>query len=208
VPPEIQIYANCMDKVRQRVGVIIWAVQTVRTLGAEHFMWTELIFIQFRKILELIAFSSLTANKDKYATAYANYGSHWKAVKMLECIEKLNPDFYPVPVLPPADRPDGTKSLTFVQEGFLTREEFEQLYDICGDILHMRNPFSDKDPVLQIGHGVEVWVQKIQRLLATHLIHLVDESKKWVVVIPPAGPVKVFEAVATEQALGTTTEAV
>jgi len=50
VPPEIQIYANCMEKVRQRVGVIIWAIQTVRTLGVEHFMWTELIFVQFRKI--------------------------------------------------------------------------------------------------------------------------------------------------------------
>ena len=55
VPPEIQIYANCMEKVRQRVGVIIWAIQTVRTLGVEHFMWTELIFVQFRKILELNA---------------------------------------------------------------------------------------------------------------------------------------------------------
>jgi len=39
----------------------------------------ELIFVQFRKILELIAFSTLTANREKYSIAHANFSLHWKA---------------------------------------------------------------------------------------------------------------------------------
>src|ERR1035437_3686805 len=76
----------------------------------------ELIFVQFRKVLELIAFSSLTANKDKYSVAYANFGVHWKAKSMLQAVGKLNPNFYPVPLGPPELLPNRTKLFTPLAE--------------------------------------------------------------------------------------------
>jgi len=68
--------------------------------------------------------------------------------------------------------------------------EFEQLYDVCGEILHMRNPFSTKDPTTNIGYSVDEWVARIERLLAWHSVQLLD-GQRWVCHIPAEGPVHV-----------------
>jgi hypothetical protein len=196
IPPEMQIYVNCMEKVKQRIGVVNWAVASVHVFQQDHFIFAELIFVQFRKILELIAYSSLSANKEKYAEANAKFAEHWKAVRMLDALEKINPHFYPVPV--EVTQKAGTKLLTPITDGFLTKEEFARLYDASSDILHMRNPFSAKDPTFQIGYSVQDWVARIQRLLRLHFINLVDQDEKWVVEIPADGPPKVFRGVANQ----------
>src|ERR1700731_738919 len=61
----------------------------------------ELVFLQLRKILELLAFASLTANREKYAAAHKKFATFWRAKDMLQDLEKVNPDFYPRPVQPP-----------------------------------------------------------------------------------------------------------
>ena len=149
----------------------------------------ELVFLQVRKCLELIAFASLIANKDKYSAAFANFASHWKAKQMLECIEKLNPDFYPVPVEPPKVLDNGVKRLDLVPDGFLKRAEFVTLYDKSSEILHSRNPFTVKDPVVKLGYSTKEWVTRINCLLKLHVTHLVDGSV-WVIEIPTDGPVR------------------
>ena len=70
------------------------------TTGDETFN-IELVFVQLRKTLELIAFASLTTNKQKYSAAYANFATHWRVKDTLKALEKINPDFYPVPLKPP-----------------------------------------------------------------------------------------------------------
>ena len=42
----------------------------------------ELMLLQLRMSLELIAFSSLTANKHKYAAVHAGFETHWRAAKI------------------------------------------------------------------------------------------------------------------------------
>jgi hypothetical protein len=59
-------------------------------------------------------------------------------------VEKLNPDFYPAPMLRTVELRDGLKNLTPMTDGFMTRVEFVRLYDVCGELLHARNPFSTK----------------------------------------------------------------
>jgi len=95
------VYANCMEKVRQRVSTIHWLVATARSFRTEHFLITESVFVQFRKTLELIAFASLSAHRKQYSEAYANFQLHWRAKDMLKAVKALNPDFYPIPLLPP-----------------------------------------------------------------------------------------------------------
>jgi len=146
-------YCNCMSQIRQRTGMVQSVLARTITTGQEVFD-IELIFVQFRKILELIAFSTLTANRDKYSLAHANFAVHWKAKSMLEAVGKLNPNFYPVPLFgPPTLLPNGVKQFTPLAEGFLTQDEFEFLYDKSSEILHERNPFATKDPVIQIGYS-------------------------------------------------------
>jgi len=63
---DTNIYIRCMTKVKQRIGVVRWLV-TEGPLGSDKSMLTtELVFVQFRKILELIAYSTPCANKAMY----------------------------------------------------------------------------------------------------------------------------------------------
>ena len=95
---DVQIYCDCMARIRHRVNV----VQTIMSGGIQigHADQTaKLIFVQFRKTLEEIAFASLSANKEKYAEVHANFskpggpdyaGSHGH--------RQSNPVALPVPV--------------------------------------------------------------------------------------------------------------
>jgi hypothetical protein len=59
---------------------------------------------------------------------------------MLADIEKINPNFYPVP-LEAGTSGHEAALVSRRADSYLTRKDFERLYDVCGDVLHMRNPF-------------------------------------------------------------------
>lgn len=166
---------------------------TTRFFEKEHFLGNELIFVQFRKALELIAFATLTANREKYSATYENFRSHWKAKLMLEAVEKINPDFFPLALGPPTRV--GDKHVQFMNppDDALTKEDFARLYDTCSELLHSRNPFSTKDQVTDIGYSVDEWVARFQRLLSWHSVQLLDGTR-WMVQIPASGAVRVFPA--------------
>jgi hypothetical protein len=189
-----------MEEIKHRVNL----VQTIQvgsiTTGHSAFD-IELVFIQFRKCLELIAFASLIANKALYSAAYEEFASHWHAKRMLEALEKINPDFFPVPVQPAVQMRNGVKHLTIRVDGFLTKDEFVSLYGKCGKILHARNPFTDEDPIIQIGYSVKEWVSRIQALLGFHYVHLVG-GDKWIVRIPQEGKVEASSASPVDQEPG------
>jgi len=88
---------------------------------------TELAFIQFRKILELIAYSTLTG-------------------------------------------------------------------DAAGQVLHMRNPFSTRDPLETIQYTELEYANRIQNLLSRHVTRMVDGKTAWIVNVPGSGPVKMLPA--------------
>lgn len=93
---EPDIYRKCMEKARDRIAAVRW-LYDAKPLGGHSMLVEELVFVQLRKILELIAFSSLTANKEKYAAAHEKFATHWKAKAMLDSIEELNPHSIPFP---------------------------------------------------------------------------------------------------------------
>ncbi len=190
MPTEIEIYCNHMAQVRQRIGVVQAVTAGLITTGTEVFD-TELVFLQFRKTLELIAFGSLCANKAAYSAVHKNFGSHWKAKAMLDELEKVNPDFYPVPVDAPQEVAPGVMHFPPPADGFMSKNEFASLYDSCSEVLHTRNPFTGKDSTIETGYTVQEWVARIQRLLGWHLMHLAG-GYKWVVHIPSEGNVRAW----------------
>jgi hypothetical protein len=194
---DTNVYRTCMKRLKQRLDVVQW-LHDSDPLGKDKSMLTsELACVQFRKILELIAFSSLTANKDIYAAAHANYQKHWKAKSMLGSVEKLNPAFYPKPLDPPVRNADGVLHFASPSDGYLTRDEFEHLYDATSEMLHMRNPFSPENVRTNIKYSNDVWVARIKRLLAWHAIRLVDSRVVWVAEIRPDGTVNMIQGAAT-----------
>src|ERR1035438_3605047 len=139
MPTDIEIYCNCIDRVRYHVSIsdTVFAGQIdtgQRDLNA------ELIFLHFRKALEEIAFASLSANREKYSAARAGFATEWNARRMLGFIEKVNPNYYPIPLKEPQEIAPGEKHFARVESGYLTKEDFETLYDGCAEVLHCRNP--------------------------------------------------------------------
>jgi hypothetical protein len=193
MPSDVQIYCNCMAEVRNRIGVVQAVLEGRATTGADAFN-VELIFLQLRKALELIALGSISANKTVYSAAHKNFAKHWKAKVMLDEVEKVNPDFYPAPLDPPQEiAPGVNQCFEPPAGGFLTKDEFASLYDLCSEVVHTRNPYAAIDPAIQIGYSVQEWVTRIQRLLSWHVMHLVD-GDKWVVNIPDGGSVHAWPA--------------
>jgi len=195
---DTRLYINCMEEVRDRVNLVKSVGEHRITTGLQPFD-VELVFLQLRKILELIAFASLTANKEKYSAAHEKFATHWKAKLMLQELAKINPDFYPMPIRQPLLQANGVKHCPAVIDGFLTKDDFEFLYDKTSDMIHVRNPFTTQDPILKIGYSTKEWVSRIQVLLALHIVHLVD-GKKWIIEIPDQGPIHLWAAEPTTAA--------
>lgn len=180
------VYVKCLDKVRNRIAAIKWLVATTRHFKSDSYLLAEGVFLQFRKILELIAYSSLSAHRERYAESYKNFENHWRAKAMLDSVEKLNPDFYPIALLAPIQTGENSWNFPGYQETALTRADFEKLYDACGEILHMRNPFSTKNHVTDIGYSVDEWVLRLEKLLNWHSVLLLDGGR-WLCHMPPDG---------------------
>ena len=154
----------------------------------------ELIFVQFRKTLEEIAFASLSANKEKYAEVHANFSKHWRAKDMLAIMDKVNPDFYPVPRPAPVETAPRLKHFGEpLADGFVTRDDFILLYNASSEGLHTRNPYKEGNSTINIKYTVQEWVTRFQRLLSWHSVALLNGSV-WIVNIPGEGNVHVYPA--------------
>ncbi|WP_130901437.1 hypothetical protein [Pseudomonas sp. Sample_23] len=91
--------------------------------------------------------------------------------------------FYPEPInqIPVTGEKYKTE-LKPITEGFLSRSEFEILYDRCGGVLHSENPYGDTykyDELWAEGLG---WAIKIRNLLNCHKIHLVDDAERFYLI--------------------------
>ena len=197
---DTQLYINVMEEARDRLN-FVKSLPARNASTGHQVIDQELVFLQLRMILELLAFASLTANREKYAAEHKKFATFWRAKDMLQDLEKINPDFYPMPIQRPQLQATGIKHCAAV-DGFLTKDDFVSLYDLTGDFLHVRNPFSTQDPVIRMRYNVRQWLERIQALLALHVMHLVD-GKLWIVEVPEQGPVKMALAEPrAEQAAG------
>lgn len=176
-------YCNYLHDIKTRLAAIqqiAGGKATINPLGREDFD-IEFVAIQLRKSLEGIAFSSLIANKEVYSVQHKNFAKHWNPKLLFKDLERLNPDFYPKP-LGVISEPDerGVKNIDYLEEGFLTKENFVFLYDKCGKALHTLNPYSDSN-VIDLKLSVHEWVDKIIKLLFMHQVKLIDDSETFVV---------------------------
>ena len=200
MPRDIQIYCDNMAQIRDRINVVQTIISSGIHIGvpgqpALKDQTAELIFIQFRKVLEGIAFASLSANKEKYSEVHANFAKHWRAKDMLAVLDAENPDFYPVPMTPPVQTLAGNYDFGEpLADEFFTREDFVFLYKCSSEALHTRNPYREGDPTINIRYTVQEWVARLQRLLGRHRTHLLN-GEVWIVEIPEEGMVRTVAAV-------------
>ena len=194
----IALYCSLMEDVKARLGLIHRFTAGEVRIGSNQFTY-ECVSAQIRKILELIAFSSLCANKEKYSQVHANFTKHWRAKALLEDLARIHSNFYPVPMKKPITKPDGTKHFERINEGYLTRKDFVFLYDRCSEVVHTRNPFSVKKPKINFDYSVDEWVSRIKTLLQLHLVQLTDISTVWIVSMHEPSDGKVHAYIANAQ---------
>ncbi len=190
---DIQIYCDCMARIRNRMNVVDRIMSGGISVGHQDQM-AELIFVQFRKSLEEVAFATLSANREKYSAVRANFSRHWRAKDMLAVMDGVNPNFYPVPLPPPDETSPGQKHFGEpLTDGFHTKEDFILLYNSSSEALHVRNPYREGDATINIKYTVQEWIARFQRLLLWHNTELLN-GDRWVVHMPAEGLVRGWSA--------------
>lgn len=93
-------YSNSLNEIRLRVALLESICRGTLTTGNENFNY-EIAAVNVRKILEHIAFGSLTANSVAYGAVYSGIEKVWRAKDLLNKLEIIHADFYPQPLEPP-----------------------------------------------------------------------------------------------------------
>jgi hypothetical protein len=165
-----------MTEVKKRTNAITDILRKVKTTT---FQATNIEFmcLQLRKILELISLGSLVANKKEFDEQQIKYQRFWHAERIISDIERLNPDFYPRPIIEvPSKKPFIKNDLVDMKDGFLTKEDFIKVYEKCGKIMHADNPFGSKTEFDYYEKQINEWNRKVIKLLNCHMIRLKNDD--------------------------------
>lgn len=77
---------------------------------------------------------SLVANREAYAEQNEKYAKHYHAERIMRDLERINPDFYPVPLIR-IEKENDYDELEQVENGYLMKDELIQIYEICGGMM-------------------------------------------------------------------------
>jgi hypothetical protein len=140
------LYRNTMIEVKRRFHAIdrVLGAKKPRTLNSEfdnEFMW-----LQLRKIIELVTFGGIMADESRYAALQAllkhqDYRLDSKVNKILPKLAEITPHYLPTPIGDPITSADGT---IHFQEGAAeqTLQRFLDIFNTAGVYLHVPNPLA------------------------------------------------------------------
>ena len=174
----LNLYLRNMQIIKYRLNVIK-AVKTNRLPdNFSFFNNVEFCVLQIRKILELIAYSSLVSDADIYEQRLGSIEKMWNANLILKDIERIHANYYPRPI--EVDPNDNTETKWIDKsKAYLSREEFEKVYNKCGKLLHEYSPFEQNSTIENeynmVWNSIDEWVEHIEELLSTHIIWLYNE---------------------------------
>ncbi|MDA3937880.1 MAG: hypothetical protein PF693_01035, partial [Spirochaetia bacterium] len=168
----LNLYLNQMSEIKKRYEAIrkVFSLEKSTLYKATNI---EFIMLQIRLILELIALENLVINKEKYNEMYNRFAKDWNAKYIIKDIKRINPEYYPRPIIEIPSNIDGVLNNFINKEtGYLTEEEFIELYEISNGILHARNPF--RKPILYDYYAgiIPDYLGKIKELLNSHIISI------------------------------------
>ena len=196
----IVLYTRQMEEIKKRVEVIKFLLdQQGSALYVQPTV--ESICLQFRKVLELIAFSSLTANRQAYEAVHKDFASHHKADILLKELRRINPLFYPVPISQRPKEINGVMVPDLITSGILTQEDYIDVFKKCGRLLHAPNPFGGTPSIAFYQKAFPIWLGKIVRLLNTHEVHLVTDPTMWIINMQEDGDDRVHYYVFEETSI-------
>jgi len=153
-------------------------------------------------ICELIALACLAAHGDIPDTHSQKMQKAYAPGEILTGLERLHPEFYPVPGQQ-IKSPDGKViEVRAVNSGYLTKEDLLALWAECGNRLH-RGAMKNVERAFVVDfERIRQWDRKILTLLSHHQIQLQDPKYQlWIMMqAEPDGRVRgtLFEKASTE----------
>jgi hypothetical protein len=145
----------------------------------------EFMCLQIRGVLELIALGSLVTDEKEYKIRSIELANNpWNAKVILREIERINPNFYPVPGRQMVDpQTNRVKEVINISDGYLSRNEFPTIYKKCSDAIHSHPFFKGGFDYSILENDIPIWIKKIITLLNHHQIQLLNENQQlWVVM--------------------------
>lgn len=172
----LNLYCQLMTEIKRR-DYVIRAFLSGTSPTPYPMTNIESIYLQIRKILELLALGSLVANKTLYSKHNEMFAKHYDARKILRSLEKINTDFYPRPIKEtPSSTPGVKTELLDISDGYLTKTDFIKLYEKCGGLMHAANPYGPDKDISYYERNIDEWLKKIVKLLNCHMIKIAGEN--------------------------------
>ncbi|ABM57909.1 hypothetical protein Veis_2161 [Verminephrobacter eiseniae EF01-2] len=151
-----RLYHSHMVEVKRRFRAIdrILGAKEPITLTAEfddEFMW-----LQLRQIVELVTYSAIAADKERYAAfrqdQSVDYRCDRKPGKILNHLPEISLRCLPKPLGATVSQADGTTHFEEGEGGCTAKElrdRFKNILDTAGQHLHAVNPFNEKTVIDQ-----------------------------------------------------------
>ncbi|CAI2797557.1 hypothetical protein K7402_01030 [Pseudomonas fluorescens group sp.] len=146
-------YRLQMIEVKRRFRAAARILNSDIPLSGDTDIDNECAFAQVRRIVELIAFSALIADRGHYEAQRlreaakndkdkGDYTADWKAGEILKRLKKVNTNFLPQSAGDPVAGPDNTKHIPYGAIGPKTHSDLITIYQTASRYLHTSNPFA------------------------------------------------------------------
>ena len=154
---DMYAYLAVMRDIQRRMEIVVGLINQKIDLMYP-LIRLEFIALQIRMIIESISLASLSANKSLFKEESNKFRKRYKADQNFKSIEKKNPDFYPKPI---EEDPSGIPfNITYIEDGFMTRDEIIKVYVQCSNFLHAKNPYGKKRDYEGFIAQIPYWINK------------------------------------------------
>lgn len=165
----LQIYAGCMDQIKSRIALVDQFLSEWRSHGSATDLACELSALQLRKIYELIAFASISADLEKYRTVSRKFDKDWNFAEIIKTLSQLNPEFLAKPVRRVVPQELGVNwHFEERPEAALSKGELLYRHGHLHSLLHAGNPFGTKKEARDSLMRIDTWVREVGQLLSQH----------------------------------------
>ena len=179
--PDTKAYITVMEEIKRRTEAV-FALLNKEISMVYRATSVESMVLQVRIITELVALASLSANKAIFEKDRKKFKKQWHPDKILGDVEKLNPNFYPVPIIEvPSGNSRIESGLIEMKTGFMKRDELIEVHGRCGNLLHAENPFGKGLDYDYYEKMVPTWMDQIRNLLNCHMIKLLNGDRFYLV---------------------------
>lgn len=159
-------YANCIQELKVRLFKI---KNILNNNSIEQESQIEFACLQMRKICEIFAFSTLTANRIEYEKVRSKFEEDWNYKEIVKLVKKVNDKYYPEPLQSKQLVNEKNNKYNGVHNDFLLIDDITEIYIECCGLIHAKNPYTTGGVTLTKDNFLE-WSGKFIKLLNCHVV--------------------------------------